>query len=112
MSNNLPYAMDPDVITFSPFSGECDICPNGETETHFLTYICGQVVQASLENVYRGFGAILFYSWKEMDEVCAQGFHDAYSFIKREGKKYFFQNVILFFLLHHLMVSKLSVSIG
>ena len=28
---------------------------------------------------------MVFYSWKEMDEVCARGFRDAYNFIKREG---------------------------
>ena len=85
LSNNLPYSSDPNIITVSPFSGECDICPNGETETHFLAYICGQAIQGSWDNIYRGFGAIVFFSWKEMDEICAQGFRDAYNFIKREG---------------------------
>ncbi len=30
---------------------------------------------------------MVFYSWKEMDDVCARGFRDAYNFIKREGIK-------------------------
>ena len=86
LSNNLPYSSDPNIITVSPFSGECDICPNGGTETHFLAYVSGQAMQTSWSNLNRGFDTLLMSNWKQFDDICAQGFRDTYNFLKREGE--------------------------
>ncbi len=86
LSNNLPYSNDPNIITVSPFSGECDICPNGETETQFLAYVTGQAMQCSWSNLCMGFRTVILSSWKDMDDTCAQGFRDTYKFLKREGQ--------------------------
>lgn len=75
------------MITVSPFAGECDICPHGESETYYQLRIASQTVNVSWDNIGRGLSALLFLSWKSMETIYEQGYNDSLSFLKREGKE-------------------------
>ena len=64
MSNNLPHSDNPNLITVSPFSGECDISPK-ESQTHHQIIITGMPAQICWSNVFKGIGALLPMSWEE-----------------------------------------------
>lgn len=75
------------MITVSPFAGECDICPRGESEAYYQLCLMNQTVNVSWENIGRGLGALLFLPWKCMERVYEQGYNDSLSFLKKEGKE-------------------------
>ena len=74
------------VVTVSPFSGECDICPSCEGESYYQVYLAAQTMNISHGNMFRGIGALLPHSWTEIEKIFHQGYSDAVSFLKREGE--------------------------
>ena len=79
------------VVTVSPFSGECDICPSCESESYYQLYLAKQTINISCGNIFRGFGALLFlHSWNEMDKIFEQGYNDTIRFLRKEGEIYYY----------------------
>ena len=85
VSCNMPFSSDPEVITVSPFSGECDICPTSDNESYYQTYLMQQTVHISVDNIYRGIAALLFLPWSEMESLFQQGYDDTLTFLRKEG---------------------------
>ncbi|XP_003384896.2 PREDICTED: patatin-like phospholipase domain-containing protein 5 [Amphimedon queenslandica] len=90
LSSNLPYSTDPSVITVSPFTGECDICPPADNESYYQCYFFGQTMNINTGNMYRGIGSLLLLPWKEMEIIYKQGYTDAVNFLRKESyQKYY-----------------------
>ncbi len=84
-TSNIPCASDPNVITVSPFSGGCDICPQGESYSPHILHIVDQPLQISGKNVTRLTKALAPSSWAELEELFIQGYEDTMRFFKTEG---------------------------
>lgn len=84
-SSNIPFANDPDVITVSPFSGGCDICPQGDSASPYVLHVVDQPFQISVKNAMRLGTALLPTSWAEMEDHFYQGYQDAHNFLTRDG---------------------------
>ena len=85
ISSNIPRCHDPDVITVSPFSGECDICPQGESYSPHLLHVVDQSLQVSTRNMVRLAKALVPTSWADLEDLFYSGYKDAYRFFKLEG---------------------------
>ena len=103
MTNNLPRSNNPNLITVSPFSGECDISPK-ESQTHHEIMITGMPAQICWSNVFKGIGALLPMAWEEVEGLYHQGQRDAQRYLEREGTNPHCCRVDSF-LLHSLTVS-------
>uniref|UniRef100_A0A674KDI3 triacylglycerol lipase n=1 Tax=Terrapene triunguis TaxID=2587831 RepID=A0A674KDI3_9SAUR len=53
ISDNLPQYESKNTITISPFSGECDICPKGNSANFHEMNVTNTSIQFSLGNLYR-----------------------------------------------------------
>lgn len=53
ISDNLPHYESKDTITVSPFAGECDICPKGNSASFHEMNVTNTSIQFSLGNLYR-----------------------------------------------------------
>ena len=69
--SNVQHTLDPKVVTVSPFSGGCDICPQGESSSIHMVYIVDQPFQISMQNMTRVSKMFNPTSWKELQEGAA-----------------------------------------
>lgn len=53
ISDNLPQYESKNTITVSPFAGECDICPKGNSASFHEMNVTNTSIQFSLGNLYR-----------------------------------------------------------
>lgn len=53
ISDNLPHYESKNTITVSPFAGECDICPKGNSANFHEMNLTNTSIQLSLGNLYR-----------------------------------------------------------
>ena len=82
----MPCSFNADVITVSPFSGECDICPQGESGLMHCLYFGDQPFQLSSKNLYRLMKSLCPTSWEELEELFHHGYRDALRFFRQEGE--------------------------
>uniref|UniRef100_A0A8D2Q8S0 triacylglycerol lipase n=1 Tax=Varanus komodoensis TaxID=61221 RepID=A0A8D2Q8S0_VARKO len=85
ISDNLPQYDSKDTITISPFSGECDICPKGNSANFHEFNLKNTSIQFSLGNLYRLTQALFPPEPKVLGEICEQGYSDALRFLKENG---------------------------
>ena len=74
------------MVTVSPFSGGCDICPQGESSSMHMVYIVDQPFQISMQNVTRVSKMFNPTSREELQELFLTGYKDTVGFLKREGE--------------------------
>ena len=74
------------MITVSPFSGGCDICPQGESGCLQKVHLGDQPFQVSSKNMYRLMKSLCPTSWEELEELFHSGYNDALRFFRQEGE--------------------------
>ncbi|XP_075755714.1 patatin-like phospholipase domain-containing protein 2 isoform X2 [Pelodiscus sinensis] len=82
ISDNLPQYDSKNTITISPFSGESDICPKGNSANFHEMNVTNTSIQFSLGNLYRLTQALFPPEPKVLGEICEQGYSDALRFLK------------------------------
>ncbi|XP_067415440.1 1-acylglycerol-3-phosphate O-acyltransferase Pnpla3-like [Emydura macquarii macquarii] len=82
ISDNLPQYESKNTITISPFSGECDICPKGNSANFHEMNVTNTSIQFSIGNLYRLTQALFPPEPKVLGEICEQGYSDALRFLK------------------------------
>uniref|UniRef100_A0A8C3SG79 triacylglycerol lipase n=1 Tax=Chelydra serpentina TaxID=8475 RepID=A0A8C3SG79_CHESE len=92
ISDNLPQYESKNTITISPFSGECDICPKGNSANFHEMNVTNTSIQFSLGNLYRLTQALFPPEPKVLGEICEQGYSDALRFLKENGMLNLFKN--------------------
>ncbi|XP_072182690.1 patatin-like phospholipase domain-containing protein 2 isoform X1 [Excalfactoria chinensis] len=85
ISDNLPQYECKNTITVSPFAGECDICPKGNSANFHEMNVTNTSIQLSLGNLYRLTQALFPPEPKVLGEICEQGYSDAFKFLKENG---------------------------
>ncbi|XP_020644565.3 1-acylglycerol-3-phosphate O-acyltransferase Pnpla3 isoform X1 [Pogona vitticeps] len=85
ISDNLPQYDSKNTITISPFSGECDICPKGNSANFHEMNVTNTSIQFSLGNMYRLTQALFPPEPKVLGELCEQGYSDALRYLKENG---------------------------
>ncbi|KFO98151.1 Patatin-like phospholipase domain-containing protein 2, partial [Calypte anna] len=85
ISDNLPQHESKNTITVSPFAGECDICPKGNSANFHEMNVTNTSIQFSLGNFYRLTQALFPPEPKVLGEICEQGYSDALKFLKETG---------------------------
>ncbi|NXI51623.1 PLPL2 protein, partial [Chloroceryle aenea] len=85
ISDNLPHYESKNTITVSPFAGECDICPKGNSANFHEMNVTNTSIQFSLGNLYRLTQALFPPEPKVLGEICEQGYSDALKFLKENG---------------------------
>ncbi|XP_029142134.1 patatin-like phospholipase domain-containing protein 2 [Protobothrops mucrosquamatus] len=85
LSDNLPHHNSKSTITISPFSGECDICPRGNSANFHEMNLTNTSIQFSLGNTYRLMQALFPPEPQLLAELCEQGYSDALRFLKNNG---------------------------
>ena len=84
-SDNLPQLND-NTVTVSPFSGECDICPQDTESQSFLSFdINNTNIRFTSRNAYRFSVALMPPHPEVMSEMCREGFEDTLRFLARTG---------------------------
>uniref|UniRef100_A0A8C6Z3T6 triacylglycerol lipase n=1 Tax=Nothoprocta perdicaria TaxID=30464 RepID=A0A8C6Z3T6_NOTPE len=78
ISDNLPHYESKNTITVSPFAGECDICPKGNSANFHEMNVTNTSIQFSLGNLYRLTQALFPPEPK-------QGYSDALKFLRENG---------------------------
>uniref|UniRef100_A0A8B9CZ00 Patatin like phospholipase domain containing 3 n=1 Tax=Anser brachyrhynchus TaxID=132585 RepID=A0A8B9CZ00_9AVES len=81
ISDNLPQYESKNTITVSPFAGECDICPKGNSANFHEMNLTNTSIQLSLGNLYRLTQAL----FPPEPKICEQGYSDAFKFLKENG---------------------------
>ncbi|CAF0713096.1 unnamed protein product [Brachionus calyciflorus] len=81
LSNNNPI-LDQNTILVSPFGGEADICPRGESASWACLDFQGTNVQWSHENMYRISKALFPPDPQILKAICFRGYKDAIGFLK------------------------------
>uniref|UniRef100_A0A8C0QPS8 triacylglycerol lipase n=1 Tax=Chelonoidis abingdonii TaxID=106734 RepID=A0A8C0QPS8_CHEAB len=81
ISDNLPQYESKNTITISPFSGECDICPKGNSANFHEMNVTNTSIQFSLGNLNRLTQAL----FPPEPKICEQGYSDALRFLKENG---------------------------
>uniref|UniRef100_A0A8C6Y9L0 triacylglycerol lipase n=1 Tax=Naja naja TaxID=35670 RepID=A0A8C6Y9L0_NAJNA len=89
LSDNLPRYNSKNTITVSPFSGECDICPKGNSANFHEMNLTNTSIQFSLGNMYRLTQALFPPEPQLLAKLCEQGYSDALRFLKENGKLLF-----------------------
>ncbi|KAH0616399.1 hypothetical protein JD844_027459 [Phrynosoma platyrhinos] len=82
ISDNLPQYNSKNTITISPFSGECDICPKGNSANFHEMNLTNTSIQFSLGNIYRLTQALFPPEPKVLGEICEQGYSDALRYLR------------------------------
>ncbi|XP_026533404.1 1-acylglycerol-3-phosphate O-acyltransferase Pnpla3-like [Notechis scutatus] len=85
LSDNLPHCNSKNTITVSPFSGECDICPKGNSANFHQMNLTNTSIQLSLGNMYRLTQALFPPEPQLLAKLCEQGYSDALRFLKENG---------------------------
>ncbi|XP_032077990.1 patatin-like phospholipase domain-containing protein 2 isoform X2 [Thamnophis elegans] len=85
LSDNLPRYNLKNTITVSPFSGESDICPKGNSANFHEMRLTNTSIQFSLGNMYRLTQALFPPEPQLLAELCEQGYSDALRFLKKNG---------------------------
>ncbi|XP_042651137.1 1-acylglycerol-3-phosphate O-acyltransferase Pnpla3-like isoform X1 [Tyto alba] len=85
ISDNLPHYESKNTITVSPFAGECDICPKGNSANFHEMNLTNTSIQLSLGNLYRLTQALFPPEPKVLGEICEQGYSDALKFLRENG---------------------------
>uniref|UniRef100_A0A8B9PPF5 triacylglycerol lipase n=1 Tax=Apteryx owenii TaxID=8824 RepID=A0A8B9PPF5_APTOW len=85
ISDNLPHYESKNTITVSPFAGECDICPKGNSANFHEMNVTNTSIQLSLGNLYRLTQALFPPEPKVLGEICEQGYSDALKFLRENG---------------------------
>uniref|UniRef100_A0A8D0FVX4 triacylglycerol lipase n=1 Tax=Strix occidentalis caurina TaxID=311401 RepID=A0A8D0FVX4_STROC len=85
ISDNLPHYESKNTITVSPFAGECDICPKGNSANFHEMNVTNTSIQLSLGNLYRLTQALFPPEPKVLGEICEQGYSDALKFLKENA---------------------------
>ncbi|XP_053775786.1 patatin-like phospholipase domain-containing protein 5 [Desmodus rotundus] len=85
LSNNLPFAESPCVITVSPFTGTVDICPESTSASMFELNAFNASFQVSTMNFFLGITSLLTPYPEVVAHYCRQGYLDALRFLERRG---------------------------
>ncbi|XP_015280610.1 PREDICTED: patatin-like phospholipase domain-containing protein 3 [Gekko japonicus] len=85
ISDNLPHHDSKNTITISPFSGECDICPKGNSANFHEMNLTNTSIQFTSGNMYRLTQALFPPAPQVLGEICEQGYSDALRFLKENG---------------------------
>ncbi|XP_054856810.1 1-acylglycerol-3-phosphate O-acyltransferase Pnpla3-like [Eublepharis macularius] len=85
ISDNLPQYDTKNTITISPFSGECDICPKGNSANFHEMNLTNTSIQLTLGNMYRLTQALFPPEPQVLGEICEQGYSDALRFLRENG---------------------------
>ncbi|XP_039197289.1 patatin-like phospholipase domain-containing protein 2 isoform X1 [Crotalus tigris] len=85
LTDNLPHYNSKNTITVSPFSGECDIRPRGNSANFHQMILTNTSIQFSLGNMYRLKQALFPPESQLLAELCEQGYSDALRFLKKNG---------------------------
>ncbi|XP_061862793.1 patatin-like phospholipase domain-containing protein 2 isoform X2 [Colius striatus] len=85
ISDNLPHYESKNTITVSPFTGECDICPKGNSANFHEMNVTNTSIQLSMGNLYRLTQALFPPEPKVLGEICEQGYSDALKFLKENA---------------------------
>ena len=73
------------MITVSPFSGGCDICPQGESPVVLVVHPVDQPLQLSTENLMRLLNSLNPSSWDYLEKLFHRGYEDSLRFLHGEG---------------------------
>ena len=95
LSNNNPI-LDQNTILVSPFGGEADICPRGESAAFTCIDFQGTNIQWSHENMYRLSKALFPPDPQVLKAMCFRGYKDAISFLKSRSKSKIYTKVFCF----------------
>ncbi|XP_008701229.1 patatin-like phospholipase domain-containing protein 5 [Ursus maritimus] len=85
LSNNLPFADCPSIITVSPFHGTVDICPQSTSASMHELNAFNASFQISMKNFFLGFISLIPPSPEVVADHCRQGYLDALRFLERRG---------------------------
>uniref|UniRef100_G1LJJ3 Patatin-like phospholipase domain-containing protein 5 n=1 Tax=Ailuropoda melanoleuca TaxID=9646 RepID=G1LJJ3_AILME len=85
LSNNLPFADCPSIITVSPFHGTVDICPQSTSASMHELNAFNASFQISTKNFFLGFTSLIPPSPEVVADHCRQGYLDALRFLERRG---------------------------
>ncbi|KAM3832858.1 patatin-like phospholipase domain-containing protein 2 [Vipera latastei] len=85
LTDNLPNHNSKYTITISPFSGECDICPMGDSVSFYEMNLTNINIQFSLRNMYRLMQALFPPEPQFLAELCEQGYSDTLRYLKKTG---------------------------
>jgi len=88
-TNNIPGSHDPNVITVSPYSGDCDICPQGECHPEQMVFATNTSFQLTSRNLQRLKESFFPPKWEKLEKLMAQGYEDALRYLCSHGNVIF-----------------------
>lgn len=84
-TNNIPGSHDPNVITVSPYSGDCDICPQGECHPEQMVFATNTSFYLTGKNLQRLKESLFPPKWEDLEKLMAQGYQDALRYLCSHG---------------------------
>ena len=84
-TNNIPGSHDPNVITVSPYSGDCDICPQGECHPEQMVFATNTTFQLTGRNFQRLKESLFPPKWEKLELMMNQGYQDALRYLCSHG---------------------------
>ena len=84
-TNNIPGSYDPNVITVSPYSGDCDICPQGECHPEQMVFATNTSFHLTGRNFQRLKESLFPPKWEKLEQVMTQGYQDALRYLCSHG---------------------------
>ncbi|KAL4005412.1 hypothetical protein ACER0C_005125 [Sarotherodon galilaeus] len=85
VTDNLPGCQLKQTITFSPFAGESDICPQASTLNLPEVRFNNVSIQVNSENLYRVTSTFFPPEPEAMAEICHNGYRDAFRFLQENN---------------------------
>uniref|UniRef100_A0A3Q0S3I4 PNPLA domain-containing protein n=1 Tax=Amphilophus citrinellus TaxID=61819 RepID=A0A3Q0S3I4_AMPCI len=86
VTDNLPGYHLKQTITFSPYAGESDICPQASTLNFHKVHFNNISIQLNSENLYRVTSTFFPPEPEAMAEICHNGYKDALRFLQENSK--------------------------
>ena len=87
-TNNIPGSHDPNVITVSPYSGDCDICPQGECHPEQMVFATNTSFYLTGKNLQRLKESLFPPKWEDLEKLMAQGYQDALRYLCSHGNAF------------------------
>ncbi|XP_030578806.1 patatin-like phospholipase domain-containing protein 2 [Archocentrus centrarchus] len=85
VTDNLPGYHLKQTITFSPYAGESDICPQASTLNFHKVHFNNISIQLNSENLYRVTSTFFPPEPEAMAEICHNGYKDALRFLQENN---------------------------
>lgn len=85
LSDNQPLCDLKNTLTFAPFSGESDLCPQDVTFDPVQVYYGNLSIRVNIANIQRIWSSFMPSDTQMLSEVCVTGYRDALRFITRSG---------------------------